>query len=312
MSETVQEKKRQPLSKKQHARLKKLRSVRNARDGYLFLLPWFIGLMAFVVAPFLFSLFLSFQKVGIRPDGSGFQYTFIGWDNFKYAFLKDNLFPVALFNFFREALLVVPITVIFAFVISIFLNLKFPGRGIFRTIFFLPVIFASGKTLLELFSEGQGKVPLLEQYNINEIIYSALPESTATPIIAILGKFVLILWFSGVQIVIFMAAFQTVSASTYEAARIDGATPWETFWKITFPAVVPFIMLNLIYTTIELSANPFNPILKMFTDNVTNPKTGYGYVSAIGWIYSMLIFILIAIFASLARTLYSKKKGAGI
>ncbi len=309
MNEVVVKDKKFQMTAKQHARKRLGRSWRTAKDGYLFLLPWFIGLLAFVIGPFGFSIYLSFHKVGLNAEGNGLKFDFIGFNNFKYAFLSDNIFPISMFNFFREALFIIPITVLFAFVISIFLNQKFPGRGLFRTIFFLPVIFATGRTLVELFSEGQGKAPMLDRYNINEVIYNYLPASFATPVVSILSKLVLIFWFSGVQIIIFMAAFQTIPVSTYEAARIDGATPWETFWKITFPAIVPFILLNLIYTTIDLSVNPFNPILQQFKDNVNNPKTGYGYVAAIGWVYSLFIFILIAIFTAVASRLNTRQKG---
>ncbi|WP_309120213.1 sugar ABC transporter permease [Paenibacillus sp.] len=295
-----------PMTADEHAKLRKLRSLRNAKDGYLFLLPWLFGFAAFVAFPLLFSLFLSFHKVGIRPDGAGFSYKFIGLENFTYAFLVDNVFPIDMINFILEAILVVPVTVIFAFLIAILLNQQFYGRFLFRTIFFLPVIFASGEVIKELFAQGQGKAPL-ELYNVQGMIADVLPATLVEPLLGVLGKLILIFWFSGVQIVIFIAAFQTIPVSTYEAARIDGATPWEIFWKITFPAVTPFILLTFVYTTIDLSSNPFNPILAHFKGNMLKPETGYGYVSAIGWIYSAILFLLVIVFILPASRLYRKK-----
>jgi len=281
---------------------------RMALGGLLFLLPWLIGVLGFVAYPLVYSLFLSFQKVGILPDGSGFKYTYVGLENFKYAFFRDNVFPVELMLFVRESVLIVPITVLFALLVSIMLNQRFPGRFLFRAIFFLPVIFATGQVLLALFDQGQGKIPFSEQYDVEALIYDTMPALIAEPLLGLLDKFIIILWFSGVQIVIFLAAFQTIPKSVYEAAQIDGATPWETFWKITFAPIVPFIFLNLIYTAVDLSFSPFNPILRHIMDNMVKIETGYGYASAIGWIYFAFIILMIGVLFLLAK-LFSPRKG---
>ncbi|WP_409346112.1 carbohydrate ABC transporter permease [Paenibacillus sp. MBLB4367] len=288
------------LSPKEHLLHRRRMRTKSAAVGLLFLLPWLIGVACFLAYPLFYSLFLSFHTIQIAADGSGLLYRFVGFDNFKYAFLRDNLFPEQMFLFVREAVLIIPITVIFALLVAILLNQKFYGRLFFRTIFFLPVVFASGRVLIELFNQGQGDLPLTQQYRVDELVYDALPATMAEPILGILGKFIMILWFSGVQVIIFLAGFQTVSSSAYEAAQMDGATPWETFWKITFPSIVPFIVLNLIYTVVDLSTNPFNPILKHILANMVDPKTGYGYASALGWIYFTVILVWIGILLRLA------------
>lgn len=289
---------------------KRIRRMRigMAMGTLLFLSPWMIGVLAFVAYPLLFSLYLSFQKVGITPDGSGFAYTFVGLANFKHAFFRDNVFPVELFLFIRETILIVPITVIFALLVSLLLNQRFPGRFLFRAIFFLPVIFSTGQVLLALFDQGQGEVSLLEQYPIEDLVYDSLPLFLAEPLVGILSKFILILWFSGIQIIIFLAAFQTIPKSVYEAAQIDGATPWESFWKITFVPLLPFIFLNLVYTVVDLSFSPFNPVLKHIMHNMVQLDAGYGYASAIGWIYFTFIMLLIGGLLLLAR-LFNSGKG---
>lgn len=288
------------LTAKEHRRRRTVRSVREVAEGYLFLLPWLCGLAAFVAYPVLYALYISFHKVKIALDGTGLQYEFVGMGNFKYAFLRDHVFPAEMLLFFRELLLIVPITVIFALLVSILLNQKLKGRMFFRAVFFLPVIFATGQVLLELFNQGQGGLPFGNQYDVQKLLYDLFPTSIAGMLMGLIGKFVIILWFSGVQVIIFLAAFQTVPGTTYEAARIDGATPWESFWKITFPAVVPFIFLNIIYTLVEQSTNPFNPILSHINANMSDLKTGYGYASALGWIYFALIFIPILLIVFLA------------
>jgi len=129
------------MTKQDHARQKRLQSFKDALRGYLFLLPWMLGIVMFVAYPLIYSFFISFQKVGVKNDGSGLKYDFVGMDNYKHAFVVDNVFPVEMFLFMREVMLVVPITVLFALLISILLNQKFKGRMLFRAVFFLARYF---------------------------------------------------------------------------------------------------------------------------------------------------------------------------
>ncbi|BBH20319.1 ABC transporter permease [Paenibacillus baekrokdamisoli] len=293
----------QALHVKDHARFNRRRRLKESVEGYFFLLPWLIGALIFVAYPLIYSLYMSFTKVSVATDGSGLQFDFLGWKNYVYAFISDNEFPVQMFLFARETVLTIPITVIFALLVSTLLNQKFGGRMMFRTLFFLPVIFATGQVLTALFSQGQGKLPFADQYNLSDVLYNVLPVSIAEVLVGLLGKFIIILWSSGIQIVLFLAAFQTISPSVYEAARIDGVTPWESFWKITFPSIVPFIFLNLIYTVVDQTTSPFNPILKLISKNMGDPNTGFGYSSALGWMYCVLIFIPIIILGIAAKLL---------
>lgn len=261
--------------------------------GLLFMLPWLIGFCAFVAYPVGWSLYMSLHKVAIVPGG--FKYDWVGFKNFKDAFVVDNIFPVELITYFQQMLLMVPIIVIFALLISLMLNQKFPGRFIYRALFFLPVIFATGQVLSELFQQGAGDIPFIEQYNLEPLIQKYVGREFASTVMLVLGKAVLILWYSGVQILIFIAGFQTISPSIYEAVRIDGASPWDSFWKITLPASIPFISLNTLYTIVDLFTFPYNPVLEHIRTNMIKLETGYGYANALAWIYFAFIFVLIAI-----------------
>ncbi|MEK4057126.1 sugar ABC transporter permease [Paenibacillus sp. FSL F4-0087] len=261
--------------------------------GLLFMLPWMIGFSVFVAIPIGWSMFMSLHKVAVVPGG--FKYDWIGIQNYRDAFLKDNVFPIEMITYFQQMLLMVPIIVIFALLISLLLNQKFPGRFIYRALFFLPVIFATGQVLSELFTQGAGDIPFLDQYNLEPLVKQYVGGEMAKIIMEVLGRVVLILWYSGVQILIFIAGFQTISPSIYEAVRIDGASPWDSFWKITLPASIPFISLNVLYTIIDLFTFPLNPVLKHIRDNMFKVDTGYGYASALAWIYFGFIFVLIAI-----------------
>lgn len=263
------------------------RIVRNI-EGSLFILPWVIGFLLFVAAPAAFSLYLSFHNV--RVSATGLQMTPNGWDYYRFILLENgSVLYNDLIPFFSQAVVMIPIIIIFSLLIAIMLNQKFAGRTAFRTIFFLPVIFTTGQVVLEFIAQGEGGLDFLARYNVNDLLTSNLPPLISNTIIRIMNSFILILWYSGVQILIFLAGRQTISPSVYEAARIDGATPWETFWKITLPGMVPFIFLNVIYTIVDLFTFPTNPIIRRVT------SADYGMSSALAWIYFVIILVSLGI-----------------
>lgn len=274
--------------------------------GYLFMLPWMLGFAAFVAFPVGWSLFNSFNKVLI--SSGSFRYQWVGLSNYKRMLIQDNAYPIILITYFQEMLIIIPLILIFSFFVSLMLNQKFPGRGLMRAVFFLPVIFATGQVLMELFSEGAGQLPFIEQYNLTGIIQEHFSKRSAGILLDVLSKAVLILWYSGVQILIFIAGFQTIPKSIYEAIRVDGASPWESFWKITFPGMLPFIGLNAVFTIVDLFTIPINPVLDIVKNNMFSPTTGYGYASAMAWLYFALILVLLGITLWLT---YRATKGSG-
>lgn len=280
-------------NKKRSVRLDKfLYKWKEYGTGYMFMLPWIIGFSVFMSFPIGWSLWLSFNKV--RLSSTGFIYEWVGLRNFKEALFLDNEYSVELLTFFRDMLVMIPIIIIFSLSIAILLNQNFPGRFIYRAVFFLPVIFSTGEVLNELFTQGAGDVPFISQYGIDTLITQYVSPVYANPILSILSMIIIILWSSGVQILIFIAGFQTISKSIYEAVRIDGASPWSSFWKITLPGIVPFIALNLLYTMVDLFTFTFNPVIDLIRFHMFRPATGYGYASALAWLYFFLIMILIA------------------
>ncbi len=261
--------------------------------GYLFMLPWIIGFIAFVAFPVGWSLWNSFNQVFITSEG--FKYTWVGLDNFRRMLIENNAYPIILLTYLQEVLLIIPLILIFSFFVSLLLNEKFPGRGWMRALFFLPVIFATGQVIMELFVQGAGQLPFVEEYNLDLILRQYFSESTSTMLLGILSKAVIILWYSGVQILIFIAGFQTIPKTVYEAVKVDGASPWESFWKITFPGMLPFIGLNAVYTIVDLFTFPFNPVMEIVRNNMFSPTTGYGYASAMAWLYFAIILTLLGI-----------------
>ncbi|WP_238177812.1 carbohydrate ABC transporter permease [Paenibacillus contaminans] len=271
-------------------------------EGSLFIAPWFIGFLAFMAFPIGYSLYMSFHQVAIMS--TGIEVNPVGLKHYKYILLENgDILYNSLFPFLRQSLFMIPIILIFSLLVAIMLNQKFPGRPLFRSIFFLPVIFTTGEVVREFMTQGEGELGFLQRYNIASLVSENLSAAWGGPIVAVMGSFVLILWYSGVQILIFLAGRQTIGASVYEAARIDGATPWEVFWKITLPGMTPFILLNLIYTTVDLFTFPTNPILSQVSSN------NYGQSSALAWIY----FVIILVFLGIALWVFQKvNKASGM
>ncbi|MCM3733531.1 sugar ABC transporter permease [Fictibacillus nanhaiensis] len=283
--------------------MKKLRN-KNSITGLLFVSPWIIGFLIFTAFPLLYSLYLSFHEVKITT--SGIKTKFIKFGNYEYAFVVDGSFLEKVTTYLEEMVISVPIIIVFSLIIALLLNQKIKFRGMFRTIFFLPVIIASGPVIKELIDQGITTIPSIEQY----AIYQALndnPEGFFNGILLYLIKnLIVILWYSGVQILIFLAALQKMDKQIFEAAKIDGASNWEFFWKITLPSLVPMIIVNLIYTIVMYSIFSLNPIIDHIQKNMFKVNTGFGYASALSWIYFIIIALALAISVGV-MTLKGKK-----
>lgn len=281
---------------------KKLRSrpgnleKRKARVGYLFVLPWLIGIVAFVLIPLCQSFYYMWYNIRITPKGMKFN--FIGTGNFTQIWLEDPEFPQELISYVWHMIVQVPIIVVFALLIALMLNQKIFARGFFRLIFFLPVIVVSGPVMNLLVSEGASSIPALNIEAVMNALDAFLPHSVAEGITEIFSNMIMILWYSGVQILIFLSALQKVDPSLYEAARLDGGSDWECFWKITLPTIKPMILLCSVYTVIFLSGNEQNELITMIKSAMFSgtKEKGYGYASAMAWMYAIVISLIVLLF----------------
>lgn len=281
------------------AKLKISNKRRKAVIGVAFVSPWIFGFLIFTLYPMLYSLFLSFHQVKITPVGVKTKY--VGFDNFNYAFFSDPVFVEKLLNYLMEMVLNVPVIIVFSLIIALLINQKIKFRGMFRTIFFLPVIITSGPVINELLSQGASSIPNIEQYGMFTMIESSLSPIIAEPILYLFKQIIMVLWFSGVQILIFLAGLQKVDRSMYEAARIDGASPWESFWKVTLPVLMPLVIVNVIYTIVYVSTFALNEIIILIKNNMFSTITGFGYATAIAWIYFIIIMLMLALWTGVLR-----------
>lgn len=271
--------------------------AREDRMGYLFVAPWMLGAAIFVIYPLVQSFMFSLNKIKMTPKGR--IYSFIGIGNYTNIWAEDPDFIMNLQSYLSETILAIPIIVVFALIIAMLLNGNIRCRGFFRLIFFLPVIIASGPVMNQLTDQGAATIPALNVTMITQLLNQYLPKFLADPVASVFSNFVMLLWYSGVQILLFLAALQKIDGSLYEAAKIDGGSGWECFWKITLPTIKPMILLNAIYTVVFMSNNEQNDIITLIYETMFSVSGGYGYASAMAWMYSLIELALIGIVAFL-------------
>ncbi len=237
--------------------------------GILFVLPWVVGFIIFYVRSLIMTGQFAFNELTIDAVNGGYQLTPVGWENFRYAFQVHGSFKQILTSSVGNMLIDVPLIIFFSLFMAMLLNKKFPGRAVVRAIFFLPVILNSGAItaameLSEQMMSGGissqaaevtatvGSTMALDiDYLINMFMNLGLPASLLDYIVAAVARINDIIVASGIQIVIFIAALQSIPGSMYEVAKIEGATGYETFWKVTFPMVMPHIITNVVYTIVD-------------------------------------------------------------
>lgn len=264
---------------------------RETISGLLFFLPWVLGFLAITCYPLIYSIVISFNQVAIRPGEIGLES--VGWEYFRQALFLDTEFPTLLVTSVAQVAVGTPISVVFALVIALLLNRSFRGRTIYRMVFFLPVIIMSGPVMSELMTETSAMSIDMDIMGLSAIL-AELDEGWATLLLSILNSFIRILWFCGVQIIVFLVALQKIDRSMYEAASIDGASSWEAFWKITLPHLRPIILLNTIYTIIEMGTAADDATNTKIMESVTDIARPYSFAAAMSWIYAFCLLLLMA------------------
>ena len=292
--------------KKQKNKLAGLQK-RKALSGYLFILPFIIGFLVFMIKPLFQSLYMSFCTVEL---GSGnFNPIWTGLENFQYAFAVDPEFNRLLVEEITRMMIYSVAIIVFSFFVALVLNQKFHGRALVRAIFFLPVIRSSG-VILGLETDNQLMATLatqIEETTQNISITGALEEILRTAgvgvrafekVFEIIDNIYDVAIASGIQIIIFLSGLQTIPSSMYEAADIEGCTKWESLWKITFPMISSMFLVNWIYTVIDFCMRSDNEVIEKI-QVVMIDQMKYGRASAMSWVYFVLILAFIGVTALL-------------
>ena len=277
---------------------------RETLTGLIFFLPWIIGFLAITCYPLIYSIVISFNQVAIRPGEITLEP--IGWEYFRQALFLDTEYPTMLVTSVTQVAIGTPISVVFALVIALLLNRGFRGRTVYRMIFFLPVIIMSGPVMSELLTETSAMSIDMNIMGLSSILME-LDKGWSTLLLSILNSFIRILWFCGVQIIVFLVSLQKIDSSMYEAASIDGASAWEAFWKITLPHLRPIIMLNTIYTIIEMGTAADDATNTKIMESITDIARPYSFAAAMSWIYAFCLMLLMTIAFLLLRERREKR-----
>ena len=269
---------------------------REARMGYLFAAPYIIGVFAFLLYPLISAVIYSWCNVFYRGYEKVYEWKGITYYYSKVFEVKTTL-TLDLGTLSIKLLMAVPLIVVFSLLMAMLLNMKIGAKGVFRTIYFLPVIIVSGPVMSQINSDTSS-IQAVDLTLVNNALASLLPAWLASGVQFIFQNILLMLWYSGVQILIFLAALQKIDTSLYEAAKIDGGSGWECFWKITLPTIKPMLLLNAIYTVVFLSQDTImSSIINDIVNEMTSGRYGYGFAAAYGWIYSFVILVFVGIVA---------------
>lgn len=269
------------------------------RYGYLFILPWLIGFICLFLAPLVNSARYSLND--IRLDNR-VELQFAGLKYYVKAFVTDPNYVPKLTESLRDMAYQVPLILVFSLAIACILNNRFKGAGFFKALFFLPVIIASGVVMsvisgdeyAQMMNSSLASSSLLGADSITQfLVNSGLNARTVTALTKITGDIFNLAWKAGIQILIFLSAFKSISPAMYEAAEMEGANGWERFWKITFPLISPMLLTNLIYTIIDIFTDYSNPVIRYIADEAA--KVNISYSAAMSWIYFIITFAVMAV-----------------
>lgn len=276
---------------------------RKAISGYLFIAPFIIGFLAFMVKPLFQSLYMSFCTVEVSPNG--IHNVFKGLANYIQAFTIDTEFNRLLVEEISRMCINSLAIMVFSFFVALILNQKFKGRALVRAIFFLPVILSSG---VILGVESNNALLASVQNMVEEttsttsvtdaiksiLLTSGIGASAFEKVFDIVDGIYDVAIASGIQIIIFLSGLQTISTNMYEAAAIEGCTAWESLWKITFPMISSLFLVNWIYTIVDFCMRSDNEVIDKISE-VMVQQINYGLGSAMAWVYFVIVMVIIGI-----------------
>jgi len=276
--------------------------------GILFITPWLIGFIYFYARTLFMTGQFSLSEISIASTG-GYQLSFVGLENFIYAFRADPDFKQVLTTSLFDMVVDVPLIIFFSLFVAILLNRKFKMRPLVRAIFFLPIILNADAITealsmqLSMMTGGLSSMSdevtsAASSSTVNVSYYLSLFQNLALPqvvldyLVSAVSRISDIITASGVQIIIFIAALQSIPPALYEVSRMEGATGYETFWKITFPMVMPHIITNVVYTVVDAFAK--SPVVDLAYETAFTDYN-YGLSSVFSLVSTLLVCLLLVI-----------------
>ncbi len=278
--------------------------------GWLFVAPFLIGFFTYYVWVIVDSIRYSFSSVDLM---NGITIEFLGWDNYDYVWNYHPTFKRVMIETIISMLGDIPVILIFSLFVAVVLNSAIPGKGFFRSVFFIPVVVSVG--LLETVDAGNLVMGSLSSSSIDTgAVQGAMNYADITVILQNLQlsptlittltdtveNIMTILNHSGVQIIIFLVGLQSISSSVYESAKVAGASEWVIFWKITFPMISPLLMVNLFFSVIDALTRSNNAVMNLIRAQGIASKF-IGQSSAMAWLYFTVVAVILAVGAMICQ-----------
>ena len=288
--------------------------ARKARAGYVFVLPFILGILLIYLPILIDAVWFSFSKVSVDPNSvtGSLLLEPVGFAHYQEAF-KTETFTVSLLSGLQQLIFEVPAIIVFSLFIAVVLNHKMLGRAAFRAIFFLPVIISTGViqsvinpasagSSAEVIDDGSGSSGASQIISVLDVqaLFANMKVGTelVNYVVGLVNNVYSIINYSGVQMLIFLAGLQSISPAIYEACQIEGATGWETFWKITFPMISPMILVNAVYTIIDSFTRSNNPVMSYINGYAGAKEVGL----AMSWMYFLIVMLIIGLVAAIASS----------
>ena len=270
--------------------------------GYIFVGPWLIGAAVLFVWPMGRTLLLSFQEV---TDLAFLQTEWVGLVNFSDILFKDVGFIPALITTMKEVVINVPLILVFSLLMAVFLAQVTRGQTFLRAVFFLPVVIGSAGVIQQLLEYGAGDE--LAAVTLGPLLQSmgegGQGETIVAPIQVVVNRLTVIIWHTGVEILLFVAGLKSIPPSLYEAAQVDGATGWESFWKISLPLLSPVILVAAIFALVDLFTDPLNNVVQYIMDVGIRRQGRLESAAALGVLYFAVVFVVLLLVTRISSKL---------
>ncbi len=291
---------------------------KKARLGWFFIAPFLIGFVLLYLPMIVESIYFSFVKIQ-SVKGGGYNPIWVGFKNYSYAFLEDSQFNEKLISSIKQIAFNIPAIVIFSLFMAVLLNQKMKGRAAFRAIFFIPVIVSTGIIesidLQNTLAQAQATMTDMSSGTMNssssmgnelisilqvERFFAGMKvgQELLVYVTAVVRGVYDIINKAGVQMLVFLAGLQSISPAIYESCKIEGASSWEIFWKITFPMISPMIFVNTIYTVIDSFTSQSNTVM-VYINSVYKGTEGNVRATAMSWVYFLLVLLILGLVAGI-------------
>ncbi|MBR4073083.1 MAG: sugar ABC transporter permease [Clostridia bacterium] len=275
-------------------------SRRKQLTGWIFVGPWLLVGLALLVYPLIFSFMLSFSSL---QDMDFSKMMFAGLENYKKAFMTDINFIPYFWDTVSNTVINLPMIIVTSLLLAIMVSRDIKGQGFFRSMFFLPVLLGTGFVMNQLLGQGVDDQSMNTARGIlmPDIVQNYLGPEVTEAVGEFFSRITMVLWKSGVQIVITLAGIQGISPSLYESSRVDGATEWEMFWKITLPMISPILLLTMVYTIVASTIEDSKVVNYIVATAFTGTNVQFEFSAAMGWVYFVFILALLGIVFAIMR-----------